>query len=115
MSYHVKGWGKIRNDFERFELRLDCVTDNFGPERHIQCRNYYKHEGKMGEGCQKTPSPSSKNKKCRLFKKYRGKNQSLPKKGESLKIQYKNSKGKLVSTKCYYMKSKVYQPYLRIF
>ena len=97
-------------------LHQDCVTDNFGPERHSQCIWSYHHEGVRPSfnetgmrGCQKTEdpiaseNPSSRNKRCRQFRKIKGE-KFMPKKGESLKIIYKNSKGKKVATTCYYMK-----------
>ena len=98
-------------------LDRDCVTDNFGPERHSQCIWSYYHEGDATFngtrmlGCQKTgepfasENPSSRNKRCLEFRKIKGE-KFMPKKGESLKIIYKNSKGKKVATTCYYMKSR---------
>ena len=99
INYYVKGWGRIRG--------LDCVTDNFGPERHSQCRASYSFEGKDLNGCQLSVSPSAKNKRCLQFREIKGE-KFMPKKGESLKIIYKNSKGKKVVTTCYYMKGKVH-------
>ena len=97
-------------------LELDCVTDNFGPERHSQCTTGYSLEGEEDKtlfGCQKTASPSSKNKRCLEFRKIKGE-KFMPKKGESLKIIYKNSKGKKVATTCYYMKGRVQQTYFSL-
>ena len=97
-------------------LELDCVTDNFGPERHSQCNAVFSLEGDDNNvfiDCQKTASPSSKNKRCLQFRKIKGE-KFMPKKGESLKIIFKNSKGKKVATTCYYMKGRVQQTYFSL-
>ena len=116
INYHVKGWGRIRHVQGLEDLEDDCVTDNFGPERHSQCNNGYglewntDKEVDVWHRCQKTASPSSKNKRCLQFRKIKGE-KFMPKKGESLKIIYKNSKGKKVATTCYYMKGRARQTY----
>ena len=116
INYHVKGWGMIRHRDEAYYLHNDCVTDNFGPERHSQCIDGYNFEWSSyeydgeGYGCQKTASPSSKNKRCLQLRKIKGE-KFMPKKGESLKIIFKRSNGKRKRTTCYYMKGRAQQKY----
>ena len=89
ISYHVKGWGTVRNE--------DCFTDNFGPNRHDKCRFPYIYEGNLLRHCLKSPSPSSKNRRCKQFEQDKGYS-AMPKKGESLMIKYNRGRR---STVCY--------------
>ena len=88
---YVGGWGRLRNE--------DCFTDNFGPNRHDKCRSPFYYNGKLFHGCiTNMSSPSAGNKRCQQFKLAKG-DEAMPKKGESLMIQFNRGKR---STICYH-------------
>ena len=103
ISNNVKGWGRTRNQA--------CFTDSYGPNRHDKCRFPYIYEGKLYKHCLKSPSPSSKNRRCKQFEQDKGYS-AMPKKGESLMIKYNRGRR---STVCYEQKGRVHQKHLGIF